>query len=408
VVAERAAKPALGPMGLPRTFWVLWLGMLINRLGGGVFPFLSLYLTTVRRLPTTTAGLVVGLFAAGGLVAGPIGGLLADRWGRKASIVTGTALAAATMVVLGNSRAPGVLAPLAFALGFFTDVSRPALQAAVADVVPSEDRRRAYGLLYWAINLGFSGAALGAGILATWSFPLLFAIDAATTVFYGALVLALVPETRPARTAQAVALGQMHELTLPLRDRRFVVFAMIQVAVLLVFQQLLVAFPLDMNEHGLSTRTIGIVLGLNGLVIVALQPLVMRLTARTAHHHLLAAGGALVGIGFGCTALAGGAPIFILATVVLSLGEIGFSIATPAFIAQLAPADHRGGYMGANQLLWGLAGVTAPALGGLVLARFGGATLWIGCAAVALIAAGLHARFTGRKEASGPPQPELG
>jgi MFS family permease len=194
----------------------------------------------------------------------------------------------------------------------------------------------------------------------------------------------------------------LHELTLPLRDRQFVVFAMIQVAVLLVFQQLSVAFPLDMHRHGLSSRTIGLILAFNGLVIVFVQPVIMRFTARAEYRHLLTAGGALVGLGYGCAALAGGAPIFILACVVLSLGEISFSIATPALIAHLAPANHRGGYMGANQLIWGLAGVMAPALGSVVLARFGGATLWVGCAAVALTAAGLHALFTGR----GPPQKE--
>jgi MFS family permease len=396
VAAESEATPRRGPLGLPRTFWVLWLGMLINRLGGGVFPFLSLYLATVRHTAPAAIGLVVGLYATGGLVSGPIGGLLADRWGRRASILAGTALAASAMVALGITRAPGAIAPLAFILGFFTELSRPALQAAVADVVAPDDRRRAYGLLYWAINLGFSGAALGAGFLATWSFPLLFAIDAATTLAYGALVLALVPETRPVRSPTTAPLGRVHELTLPLRDRQFVVFAMIQVLVLLVFQQLLVAFPLDMHQHGLSSRTIGFILAINGLVIVFLQPLVMRFTARAEHRHLLAAGGALVGLGYGFAALAGGAPIFVLASVVLSLGEIGFSIATPALIAHLAPADHRGGYMGANQLIWGLAGVMAPTLGSVVLARFGSATLWIGCAAVALTAAGLHALFTGR------------
>jgi MFS family permease len=192
-------------------------------------------------------------------------------------------------------------------------------------------------------------------------------------------------------------------LTLPLRDGRFVVFAMIQVAVLLVFQQLAVAFPLDMHGHGLSPKTIGRVLALNGLVIIALQPIALRLTRHTSNHHLLAAGGALVGLGFGTAAWAGGAPIFVIATFILTLGEIGFSIATPALIAQLAPVEHRGNYMGANQLVWGLAGVVAPALGSFVLDRFGGKPLWLGAAIVGLTAGGLHAIFTGRAAArSGP------
>ena len=59
------ARPAL-LRGLPREFWLLWAGMFVNRLGGAVFPFLALYLTRERGLDAGIAGLVVGLYAAGG------------------------------------------------------------------------------------------------------------------------------------------------------------------------------------------------------------------------------------------------------------------------------------------------------------------------------------------------------
>src|SRR5581483_5531922 len=47
--ASHAARDA-GWFGLPRTYWVLWGGMLINRLGGSVFFLLSIYLTRERHL----------------------------------------------------------------------------------------------------------------------------------------------------------------------------------------------------------------------------------------------------------------------------------------------------------------------------------------------------------------------
>ena len=47
--AARAAQQALG--GLPRPFWVLWTGTLINRLGFFVEPFMALYLSSARHLP---------------------------------------------------------------------------------------------------------------------------------------------------------------------------------------------------------------------------------------------------------------------------------------------------------------------------------------------------------------------
>ena len=188
----------VGPLGLPRTYWTLWTGMLLNRLGGTVFFLLGIYLTRERGLAPELAGLVISLYAAGGLFAGPVGGALADRFGRRATLLVGTACAGTLMLALGLSRSTGAIVVLAPLLGFFTDVCRPPLQAAVADVVPPAERTRAYGLLYWAINLGFAGASVCGGALAERHFSLLFIIDALTTFAYGAIVFFGVPETRPA------------------------------------------------------------------------------------------------------------------------------------------------------------------------------------------------------------------
>ena len=55
---------------LPRAFWLLWAGGLINRLGTFVQPFLSLYLSSQRGLSIETSGAVVSLVSA------------SDRWRR--------------------------------------------------------------------------------------------------------------------------------------------------------------------------------------------------------------------------------------------------------------------------------------------------------------------------------------
>ena len=118
-----------GPLGLPRTFWVLSGGMLINRLGGAVFMLLAIYLTRERGMRTELAGLVISLNAAGGLLAGPLGGALADRLGRRATLLAGTALSGALMLALGFARSTIAIVAIAPLLGFFTDVCRPPLQA---------------------------------------------------------------------------------------------------------------------------------------------------------------------------------------------------------------------------------------------------------------------------------------
>jgi MFS family permease len=399
---HRAARVArAGLLGLPATYWVLWGGMLLNRLGGTIFMLLGIYLTRERGLSAPVAGLIISLDAAGGLFAGPIAGALADRLGRRPTLLLGTTGSALLMLAFGQARTTALIVALAPLLGFFTDLCRPPLQAAVADLVPPRDRARAYGLFYWAMNVGFAVAASLGGALAARHFGLLFTLDALSTFAFGLVVLVGVPETRPALPASGVTRlsaqrgFSLCELAAPFRDGAFVRFTAIQLLLLVAFAQVIVALPLDMQAHGLAPAQIGWLLGLNGLFIVVAQPLALRVLRRFGHLAWLATGAALIGLGLGAIGLAHGVPGGYLAAIALwTAGEIGISTAAPALVADLAPIDRRGAYQGTYQLAWGTANTIAPALGSLVLARFGGAPLWLGCLVAGVVAAGLHLRFT--------------
>jgi len=399
----------LGPLGLSRTYWMLWCGMLLNRLGGTIFLLLGLYLTRERGLTPELTGLVISLYAAGGLLAGPLGGISADRLGRRPTLLVGTAGSGVLMLALGFARSTAAIVAIAPVLGFFTDACRAPLQAAVADVVPPRDRARAYGLLYWAINLGFAAAASLGGALAAHHFGLLFVIDALTTFGYGVFILLGVPETRPppvffGSLAEARSPGGMFNL--PLHDAPFLRFVLIQMLLLLAFVQVVVTLPLDMRAHGLGTARIGLLLGLNGVFIVIGQPIALRALRRFSHLQWLVAGSVLTGIGLGMNALAGqgqgshGTLVYLLATLLWTTGEIGVSSSSPALVADFAPPDRRGAYQGMYQLAWAVAFSLAPTLGSLVLVRLGAPALWLGCLAVCLAAAALHLDSTRRGQPS--------
>src|SRR3954469_18594692 len=90
--------------GLPRPFWVVFAGTIVNRLGQFVQPFLALYLVGGRDLSVTTAGVVVACFGAGSIVSQPLGGWLADRVGRRRTMVLGLVASSAALGALGASR----------------------------------------------------------------------------------------------------------------------------------------------------------------------------------------------------------------------------------------------------------------------------------------------------------------
>ena len=368
---------------LPRTFWYLWTGALVNRLGGFVMPLLALYLTGPRGLSVEQVGLVISLYGAGSLAAGPLGGFLADRIGRRRTLVLGLVLGALAMLHLAFAQKPAHIAAAAFLLGIFGELYRPAVAAAIADLVPSEGRVRAFGLLYWAVNLGFAvGSALG-GAMAAHGWSLLFVGDAATTLAYAVIVWLKIPETRPEHPE--------HEQRPPpwaaLADAPFVAFCGLSLLVWMLFYQAFVTLPIDLRGHGLSPATYGSLIALNGVLIVALQPFVSRALARFPHHRVLAGAAVLVGAGFGLTAVMRTIPGFALSITVWTLGEIVMAGIGPAVAADAAPPRLRGAYQGLYQAGGGGAALLAPMLGSQVMGRWGSGALWTSCLFVGCLAA---------------------
>lgn len=382
--------------GLPRTYWVLWTGTLVNRLGSFVVPFLALYLTRERGYSVAQAGLVVSLHGAGTVLAGPLGGTLADRIGRRLTLASGLWLGAVGMLFLGFAREPAWIATAAFTLGILGDLYRPAVSASVADVVPSVDRARAYSLLYWVVNLGFAIALPLAGLMTRFGYLTLFIADAITTFIYGCCIWLLLPETRPTRAASdAAPRHALGSLLAPFRDPVFLAFGLPIFAVALIFFQGQVALPLDLGQKGLTPAQFGTVLSVNGVLIVVLQPFIGRWMGRMRRAHALALAGVLTGIGFGLHTLSASMGLAMLAVVVWTLGEIAQAPVAPTVVADLAPAELRGSYQGAYHMLWGLAACAAPAIGGQVLGRLGANALWLGCFVVGSAAACWHLAIAG-------------
>ncbi|HET9753455.1 MAG TPA: MFS transporter, partial [Myxococcales bacterium] len=369
--------------GLPRTYWILWTGALINRLGGFVMPLLALYLTGERGLRVEQIGLVISLFGGGALLAGPAGGFLADRLGRRRTL-SGTLVAGAlAMLHLAFARAPLHIAAAAFLLGLFGEMYRPAVSAAIADLVPPQDRVRAYGLLYWAVNLGFAVGSAAGGAMSRHGWYLLFVGDAATTLAYAGIVWLYVPETRPASLEH----HRREPLWKPLSDRPFVVFCLLIALVGMLFHQAFVTLPLDVRDHGLSAASYGSLIALNGVLIFLLQPALSRALSPYPRHRVLSAAAALVGIGFGMTGLVHSLGGYVVSIAVWTVGEIVMAGLGPAVAADAAPPAQRGAYQGMFQMSFGIAALGAPLLGSFVLGRFGSAALWSSCLVTGLVAA---------------------
>ena len=394
--AALAQRFAAATGGLPRVFWTLWFGLIVNRLASFVLAFLSIYLVRARGFTPVEAGRVLALYGFGMTVSGPFGGLLADRIGRRATMLIGLVLGAIAVGALAFVKEPALLALLTFIAAAAGEMYRPAMGAAVADLVPPVRRAHAYGLLYWAANFALSiGLALG-GLLAERSFVALFLADAGTSLLAAAIVLMHVSETRPRGLVHEPALRGLAKV---FTDGPFVVFLVLQLLALTVFTQWQLALPLDMSAHGFGPAAFAFLMAINCATVVILQPVLSPRLRRFDMARMLALSVALFGVGFGINAVGGNLAIYGIGTTVWTVGEVvGFPVAA-TLVANLAPPALRGRYQGTFGMCWGIAFTLSPLEAGEVIQRLGARTLWLLCLAISLAVAAGHLLTAGPRRA---------
>ena len=387
--------------GLPPAFWWLFAGQGLSALATFVFPFLALYLRS-RGLAPGAIGLVTALFGAGSLPAGPLAGNLADRLGRRPTLLGALLGSAALTALLPLFASPVALALDVLALGLAVHAYFPAMNAAVADLLPPERYADAYGLLYWERNAGLALSFVAGGALAARGYGRLFLADAASTALFALLVWWRVAEPRPP-TPGSGAPGTSPGFAAALGDRHLVRLIALQVGLLLAMFQFMVALPVAMAARGFGPPVYGRTMAVNGLLIALFQPWASRIARGRDEGHLLALAALLVGAGTGAYALCRTPAAFAGATAVWSLGEILTLPTLSAVVSRLAPPELRGRYQGLLGFGFAAGLTLAPAIGGAVLGWLGATALWAGTATLgAAVAAGHLVAGRSRPRLLGP------
>ncbi|NUO55783.1 MAG: MFS transporter [Hamadaea sp.] len=399
--------------GLPRVFWTLWSAILVNRVGAFGMLFLPLYLSTGRGLSLTAAGLVTAGYGIGGAGGSLIGGVLADSWGRRATMVTANGIAAALMLALAFAQPLWLIAGLTLFIGIFHSMPGPATVAAIIDIVPEESRARAFNLQFWAFNLGMAIASALAGVIAEAGFFLLFALDAATTAITAYVLYRYVPETlmlrqgrpsrpwatrpwpaRPIGSRPHPASGQVKRSATPgglgtaLTDPIFMVFVGLTFIAAILNSQTSI-LQLAMDSDGLPPAAYGIVAAVPGLLIVLGQLFVPRLIQGRLKGRVLALSLAVSGIGYFTLTFADVFGAYLMAAAIWTIGSMLAAPPNAEVIAELAPARLRARYQAVFFLTFPAAGFVAPAVGGWSLEHLGDVH-WVVIGAVGLAAAAGH------------------
>lgn len=344
---------------LPGTFWVLVGATFVNRFGIFVWPFLTLIVTR-RGNTAAEAGWTMMAYSVGAFIAAGLGGWLADRLGRNVTMALSAFGSAACMMALSQAESWQLLALVAFFTGLFGEAGQPAGNALLQDIVPADQRITAFAIQRWAINLGWSLGPATAGFLAEQSFFWLFLVDAITSAIFGVVALLYLPAGRKTEAHRAGWLTAWSSIR---QNRPFLALAASCICLAWVFRQSSTTFPLAFEQSGMPTRWLGLVLGLNGVMICLLE---MPLTAFTRHlpvRGMIALGYVLMGGSFLFLIGAASIEMFLCCMVIFTLGEMFSFSRQQAYAASLADDDMRGRYSGFTSFAWGMGGILSSAAG---------------------------------------------
>lgn len=360
--------------GLPPVVWTVFAGTIVNRLGYLVTPFLVFFLAA-RGVTGAETTYVLGALGAGNLLGPALGGLLADRIGRRSTMLIGLLGASAAQGAL--FAAPGALtmAAAALLLSAAGALIGPAAYALLADSVDAGRRQRAYALFGWGVNIGTAAAGVLGGFLAAHGYWLLFTVDVATMLVYAVIVATRLRETRPAgKDTDGVADGVGYGVVL--RDRLLLALLPLFGVQLFVYSLTEVALPLAIRDSGLSPAVYGAMAAVNAVFVVALQPVATAVLARLPQLPVQAGGSVLIAAGVALTGVADSVAAYTVSVVVWSLGEVVVAGIAASMVAGLAPAHARGRYQGAFQWTWGVARFGALTVGVTVYTSLSPAVLW--------------------------------
>lgn len=384
---------------LPPVVWTIFAGTIVNRLGYLVTPFLVFFLAS-RGVTGADTSYVLGALGAGNLLGPAVGGVLADRLGRRPTMLIGLVGASAAQGAL--FLAPGVwtMAAAALLISAAGSAVSPAAFALLADAVDSERRRRAYALFGWGVNIGAAVAGVLGGFLAAHGYWLLFAVDAGSMLAYALVVAVRLPEAKRTTTARQPeekkdGLGY----GVVLRDRLALLLFPLLGVQLFVYSLTEVALPLAVHDSGLSPAVYGAMAAVNAILVVALQPLSTAWLARFPQLVVQGAGGTLIAVGVALTGLADGIVGYTVSVVVWSLGEVVVAGIAAGVVANLAPAHARGRYQGAFSWTWGVARFAALTLGVAVYTTIGPTVLWWTALVAGTVTAVATAALTSRVDA---------
>lgn len=386
---------------LQRNVWILSVAMFINRSGSMVLLFTSLYMTKELHFSIAQAGLIMSLYGIGSVIGSYLGGWLTDRMNYFTIMLWSLIGCGSILLLMLFATSPLAISAIIFSYPLIGDMFRPANSTAIANYSSPENRTRSVSLVRLAVNLGFSvGPAIGGFVALYLGYKWLFVLDAMTSFAAAGMLFIYLPKHPPQRKSDKHEVNNVRSAS-AYKDVRYLFFTLLVALYGTLFFQLFSSIPQYFSKilH-YSEDTIGILLALNGAIVVAVEmPLMLKLEKTKRIFRYIIIGTLCLPIAFGILLLGESAIIFsLLYTVFITLSEVFAMPFMMNYALSRGPADRQGQYAALYSMGFGISTIIAPAIGLGIADRYGFNALFMVLIAGSLLLAMLFQSI--RKERS--------
>lgn len=360
---------------MPRSLWLLVIGMMLNVTGSTfLWPVNTIYIHEHLGKSLTVAGIVLLFNSGAGVLGNLAGGALFDRLGGYRAILTGVSISLTALILLVFNHNFLSYAILLAVIGFGMGITFPSMYA-MAGSVWKEGGRKAFNAIYVAQNVGVAaGAAIG-GLVASYSFQWSFIGNAFLFVLFFLLVLFGYREFsgRSGEVAPETILTQDSRVKNKTVFTALLILCGGYLLAWICYVQWQSTIAVHTQEAGVSLREYSLLWTVNGALIVVLQPALAYVLKRwiTSTKAQMFVGYIIFIISFLIVSRAEAFAGFMAAMVILTIGEMFVWPGVPSIANDLAPPGKAGFYQGVVNSTATAGRMLGPSIGGILADTWG-------------------------------------
>ncbi|WP_255298369.1 MDR family MFS transporter [Brevibacillus dissolubilis] len=341
--------------------WLLVLSVLMNMGFYALIPYLTLHVTGSYGWTLAMAGLMLGVrqFSQQGIAF--IGGMVADRFGYKLTMILGIFARATGFSAFAFCTETWQFFAAAILSGLGGSLFEPAMAACYSILAPQDIRKEVFAMRSVLNNISMVGSQLIGTALAMFDFYWLSLFAGAAYYVCILFVMIGIPPIEAGNRSGKVTEG----IHLVFRDRAFLMFCAIMIGYYYIYMQIFLAIPKYVEDVLDSKTAVGIVLATVSVMVILFQMKITKLLAgQTQHFTLIGFGTLLMSIGMFLFSFSNTLWMIMIDVCIFSLGTMISNPYLVDMVPRFAPREHIGAYFGFSGYSIAIGGSIGTVLGG--------------------------------------------